>query len=247
MTSVSDDDPVTVVAKKLVEQLPIKEIYEDGLSPSVGEVGGAVADVVKTLRLIMAPIQFTAALQDRFRNFLDQSVRRIPKEDRVQPPPQILGPTLEGIRYEPEGTPIDEMFSELLSRSMDKKRASEAHPSYAHLIKQISADEARILRSLDGASFDYVFTSEYDQAADTFGKNIVEKDERSLNAELDFPENLDFYVEHLHSHGLVGTYQEGKQETIREGNQQTGVRVRNKFRLTKLGQRFVTACSSKPA
>jgi hypothetical protein len=247
MTIDGDEDPVNAFAKKMAEQLPVKRIYDDGLSSAVGETGGALTDIVKTVRLALAPFQLGAALQDRYRDFLDRSVRRVPEKDRVPPPPQVLGPALEGIRYEPEGTLIDEMFSELLSRSMDKKRANEAHPSYAFLIKQMSADEAKILRSLDGASFDYVYTSDLDQATNTFRNRTVEKDVLSLKAELDFPENLGFYIDHLNSHGLAGIYQQGDQEPIMAGGQQTGVRVRNKFRLSELGQRFVTACMTKQA
>ena len=128
MTSDSAEDRLTAVVAEIAEQLPIKQIYDDGFSPSVREGGSALTDLIKTLRLAFAPIQFAAAVQDRYRDFLDRSVRRVPKEDRVPPPPQILGPVLEGIRYEPEGTPIEEMFSELLSRS-DGRAASQRSSS----------------------------------------------------------------------------------------------------------------------
>ncbi|TVQ35926.1 MAG: DUF4393 domain-containing protein [Geminicoccaceae bacterium] len=244
MTSDSAEDRVTATAKEFVKQFPIKDFYEDGLSPSVKEVGGALADITKTLRLVLAPIQFTGLLQDRFRDFLETSITRVPREDRVPPPAQVLGPVLEGIRYEPEGTPIDQMFSELLSRSMDEKRANEAHPSYAHLIKQISADEARILRLLSEVQYDFVYTSDFDQATRTFQGGTIEKDELP-KADLDFPENVSFYMDHLHSLGLAGIYQQGNQEMIMAEGQQTGVRVRCKYLLSDLGQRFVTACTSK--
>ena len=129
---------------------------------------------------------------------------------------------------------------------MDEQRANEAHPSYAYLIKQISADEAKILHSLDGTSFDYVYTSDLDQATHTFRGITVEKDDLPKDS-LDFPENVQFYMDHLSSLGLADVYQKGNQEPIRMGNRQTGVRVRCKYRLSELGQRFVTACTSKAA
>lgn len=61
--------------------------------------------ILKTLHLALTPVQYLAAVQDRYKSFLDRSIRRVPKEQRVVPAPQILGPILEEIRYEPEGTP----------------------------------------------------------------------------------------------------------------------------------------------
>jgi hypothetical protein len=49
--------------------------------------------------------------------------------------------------FEPEGTQIEEMFSQLLSRSMDSERAGEAHPAFPIIIRQLSSDEARIQSS----------------------------------------------------------------------------------------------------
>src|SRR5258708_37835153 len=98
------------IANQLILKLA-KDIYKDAGSRPAKEVGGLAADLVKTLRLVLAPLQYAAALQDRFSNFLDKSVRRVPKRRRVAPAPQIAGPVLEAIRYEPENTPIDERFS----------------------------------------------------------------------------------------------------------------------------------------
>ena len=53
------------------------------------------------------------------------------------------------------------MFSELLSRSIDKDRVEEAHPAYPLIIKQLSADEVRILTLLNGKTFERVHTQVY--------------------------------------------------------------------------------------
>jgi Abortive infection alpha len=175
----------------------------------------------------------------------DRSVRQVPEEQRVSPAPQILGPVIEGIRYEPEGTPIDEMFSELLSRSMDRDRAHEAHPAYPIIIKQISADEARILYRLDGHNFDYVDMLDFDNKQHLFiGKPKIELDALPRDG-LVYPENVPFYFEHLHQLGLAGIFQQGNQDAIfgNEPGVQIGVRRRFLYRLTDFGQRFAQACT----
>ncbi len=234
-------DPATEFAKELARQLPVKSIYDDAAAPAAKQTGQLLQDVIKALQLALAPVQLLGALQDRFRNFLDASVRAVPIERRISPAPQIIGPVFEGIRYEPEGTPIDEMFSRLLSRAMDKERASEAHPAYPILIRQLSSDEAQILASLNERQFNHVVTLDYDRATNLFANQKIEVEFPKDN--LLFPENIGFYFQHLHTLGLAGIYQEGNQEPIKDGSgQQIGVRIRSKYKLTEFGEKFVRAC-----
>jgi len=112
-------DPATAFAEELAKQLPVKAAYRDAVKPAAKQLGQIAQDVVKTIQLALAPLQFAGAYQDRLRAFLDRAVRQVPEDRRVSPPPQILGPIVESIRYEPEGTPLDQMFQHLLSTSMD--------------------------------------------------------------------------------------------------------------------------------
>ena len=106
-------DPLGEFAKELAKQLPVKAVYGDLLARPARQAGQMLTDIIKTIELALAPLQFAGAYQDRLRAFIDKSIRRVPEQKRVSPAPQILGPIIEGIRYEPEDTPIDEMFSQL--------------------------------------------------------------------------------------------------------------------------------------
>lgn len=55
-------DFTTAVATELVKQLPVKDAYSDVMSPGAKQVGGAIEDITKTLRLALAPFQVGAAL-----------------------------------------------------------------------------------------------------------------------------------------------------------------------------------------
>jgi hypothetical protein len=238
-------------ARELARQLPVKAIYKDAGAPAARQTGQLLEDLVKALQLALAPVQLLGAIHDRYRNFLDTAVRRIPEANRISPAPQIIGPVLEGIRYEPEDTPIDQMFSQLLSRSMDRERVNEAHPAYPIIIKQLSSDEAKILNSLKGSTYDYVYTLDFDsQRKEFYGHRKVEVDALPRN-DLSFPENVPFYLEHLDQLGLAGIFQVGNQEPLFGGEPQfqggtqlqVGIRSRCKYRLTDFGQKFVRACT----
>lgn len=239
-------------ATEISKLLPVKDIYEDAAQPAVRQAGVIGGDLMKTLHLALAPVQLAAALQDRFRDFIDRSVRKVPEDRRIQPAPQIAGPVLEGIRYEPEGTPIDEMFANLLANSMDQQNHGKAHPAYPNLIKQLAADEAIFLAViLDGT---YTRTTQRD-LIDSVGPhgNTVQAftNYRVLNdtfpvKQLVLPERLNFYINHLNSLGLAGLYDsQTATEYLREGpieRKQTGLRSTASYLLTDLGKDFITAC-----
>lgn len=238
-------DPVDKAVAEIMKHLPVKDIYKDSLSEPTKQIGHVLTDVTKSVRLALFPFQVLAALQDRAEKFIDRAIRRVPHKQRISPAPQVIGPVLEGIRYEPEGTPIDEMFSQLLSRSMDSERVAEAHPAYPILIRQLSSDEAKILALLNGKQFDYIYTRDYNSATALFyGPNKVEIDDLPRD-DLVFPDNVGFYLNHLSQLGLAGIYQQGNQEALYDGppaTKQVGIRARCKYTLTDLGERFVRAC-----
>ena len=236
-------DLTTAIAVEVAKQIPVSEAYGDALSPGMKQTGSLVEDLVKTLRLALAPIQFTAAIQDRYAGFLNRSIRRVPGEQRVAPPPQILGPVIEAIKYEPEGSDIEDMFSELLSRAFDKERVNEAHPSFPHLIKQLSADEALILKIIAES------TRSQKPMRTTIRHKLVDKrfyfetiENNDFPAgRLYFADNLQFYMEHLWALNLAGIFEYRNQETLATGGRQTGVREFREYRLTEIGTKFAAA------
>jgi len=238
----NETDLATAVATEIAKQIPVK----DALQPAARQTGQILQDVIKAVQLALAPIQLAGALQDRLRHFLDTSVRRVPEENRLTPPPQLLGPIIESIRYEPEGTHIDTMFSELLSASMDSSRVKDAHPAFVSIIRSLSSDEARLLKAIANRPLKQTFTQQLDFANQQFAPPVIEAAE--LPDELYFPENARAYFGHLMQLGLVGEQpQKGRraQETINEDGKQSGLRTHNEFFMTIWGQLFMKAVSPR--
>ena len=238
-------DLTTEVAKEVAKNLPVKEAYADIVAPGAKEAGGLVQDIVKTLRLALAPLQFTAALQDRYADFLNKAIRRVPEEDLVTPPPQILGPVVEAIRYEPDDTPISDMFSELLSKAFDANRVAKAHPSYPAIIRQLSSDEALMLRLLwqrrPQPPHKRTYTMDLQPDGRRFNNLKIELEEFPTTV-LTFPSNFNFYIDHVHNLGLAALYKDDEHPINADGRQ-TGSRVFQSLRLTPMGERFMEAVS----
>jgi hypothetical protein len=209
------------------------------------EAGGAIRDIVKTLRLALAPFQYTAALQDRYVKFLNKSIRRVNENDLVAPPPQILGPVVEAIRYEPDDTPVSDMFSELLSKAFDSSQVAKAHPSYPTIIRQLSSDEALMLRLLwqrrPHPPYKRTSTMVLDSSRRQWINPVIEMEEFPISV-LTFPANLNFYIDHLLSLGLAGLFKEYDQP-INENGTQTGLRLVQSLKLSPMGERLMEAAS----
>jgi hypothetical protein len=83
-------DPTSEFAKELARQLPVKAMYDDVASPAAKQTGQILTDIVKTIQLALAPLQFFSAYQDRLRKFIDTSVRRVAPEQRISPDYRFL-------------------------------------------------------------------------------------------------------------------------------------------------------------
>lgn len=72
------------------------------------------------------------------------SERQVPPEHIQSPDPDVAIPTVEALRY----SKLHYNYAALLATSMDKETANNAHPAFAEILKQLTPDEARILRFL---------------------------------------------------------------------------------------------------
>jgi hypothetical protein len=241
--------------EEVAKLIPIKEAYGDLMSPAAKQTGVLLEDIAKTIRLALFPIQLSGALQDRFRDFVDRSVRRVPEAKRITPAPQILGPVLEAIKYEPNDTPIDEMFSNLLSSAMDTARVDTAHPAFTSIIKQLSSDEAVLLQSLVLGRQQWVYRYKFDVPKKIFYDLETIEDSRPISKIIKVG-NFDLYMLHLHNLGLASYYDFKAQEqeyrkiqrkvgdTITPTREQIGVTVFKELKLTPWGAALMDACKS---
>lgn len=231
---------ISEVAGKALESKVIEKAYDDGVSPAFKELGKIGADLAKTARLILAPFQLTASFQDRLEAFLRNLNARVQEENRVSIPAEIAGPAFESMRYLEEESTLWKMFEELLIKSADKNSIYVAHPSFVHIIKQLTRDEAYILYKLTQSDFEITDTLDLNKALNRF-ENL--KVERSTipESELISPASVSIYYAHLESLSLV-SWPVLKQDPIHAGGTQTGIRRHSKIQLTEFGKLFVKAC-----
>ena len=203
---------------KAVPTEVVKAAYDDAISPALKETGKVGEDLVKTLRLVLFPLQFAAVIQDRLAKHLRRAIDRVPEERRAAPVESMALPIAEQLKYHDDESAVGEMFVSLLARSMDSERVGEAHPAFVQIVGQLAPDEAVLIQQIAAAqpsaylrppqkSRAVLLDDERDALIAASG--LSEKQKQSLAAaavcpeQLAQPELVYTYIEHLVSLGIV--------------------------------------------
>ncbi|RBW64927.1 hypothetical protein DS893_12110 [Vibrionales bacterium C3R12] len=126
----------------------VEEAYSDGVSNTLKEASKIGVDAVKTVRLMLFPLQFGAMAQDRLAKYISECINRVPENHRIEPSESLVLPIAEKLRYHEESNPLTEAYLNLMSRAMDKERVGEAHPAFIDIISQLCPDEVLLLNQI---------------------------------------------------------------------------------------------------
>src|SRR5258708_17101073 len=138
---------VVQAVQGIVEAVPI---YEDAFQPVAKEIGSALGTVGKAINLALEPIVGAVWGWERIKEFVlkrvSEKLRDVPKERILSPDPLVAGPTLEALRWAGNNETLRELYANLLATSLDSQTAKDAHPSFVGIIRDLSPDEAKIVR-----------------------------------------------------------------------------------------------------
>lgn len=242
---------------KLLPTKVVEQAYSDAVSDTLKEVSKIGVDAAKTVRLILFPLQFTAAFQDRLARYIDRAVRSVPAERRVAPVESLALQVADRLRFQEDGNVVTDMYVSLLARAMDRQRAGEAHPAFVHLVGQLAPDEALLIEQIATAG-QAAYMRSYLSAGPFTKEQREQAIERSALRELyrerlsrmwvrpeklSQPELVFTYIEHLHSLGIM-VYNNDRSETGRllKGDA-SGVEYWL-IELNEFGRLFHAACLS---
>jgi hypothetical protein len=137
--------------KGIVQAIPI---YQDLAQPAVQEIGKGLCTIAKTVHLALAPVAALVWGFDQIKDYAHKRVaeklERVPPERIATPSPSVAGPALEALRYNGHDPDLREMYATLLATAMDTETALTAHPAFVEIIKQLTPDEAKLLRWFSG-------------------------------------------------------------------------------------------------
>lgn len=139
-------------AKAVAEIVKAVPVYRDAVQPAAQEVGKSLHLVARAVNAALAPIEGMVWGVEKIRDFVRERVSskldNVPA-DEVQPPkPHVAVPAIEALRYTGAESELSELYANLLATSMDRATAYRAHPGFVDMIKNMSPDEARIMKFL---------------------------------------------------------------------------------------------------
>lgn len=143
----SNIDTTINAVTNLVKAVPI---YQDAIQPAAKEVGKTLATITKTVNVALAPVRGLVWGYEKIEDFVSTKVseklRNTPEKEIVTPKPNVAGPALESLRYTGHEESLRELYANLLAASMDSMTSAGAHPGFVEILKQITPDEAKLLK-----------------------------------------------------------------------------------------------------
>ncbi|UFT92951.1 DUF4393 domain-containing protein [Pectobacterium carotovorum] len=130
----------------LTQSVPI---YQDLIQPAAQELGKGLAVIAKSINVALSPLSVMVwgyeKIQNQFIPKVAEKLKDTKPEDIVTPKPNVAVPAIEALRYTANDESLSDLFAGLLASAMDKNKAYKAHPAFVEIIKQLTADEAKII------------------------------------------------------------------------------------------------------
>ena len=128
----------------------VKNSYEDGIKPILKPTSEVIGIVPRTIKAILLPLEKRVLNKENSlaetQNLLEAKLANVNPENIVSPEPYIAVPALQYISYCMDNEELRDMYANLLASSMNKIVKNGVHPGFVEIIKQLSPDEAKILK-----------------------------------------------------------------------------------------------------
>ena len=128
------------------------EGYKDTLHPTLKAVGSVIALPFQAIDAALSKPKLWVAEKhynyERTRQLLAEKLQYTPEELIVPPENYVAVPALQQIAYCFDSDELRDMYANLLANSMNKVVKNGVHPGFVEIIKQLSPDEAKIIRYL---------------------------------------------------------------------------------------------------
>ena len=194
--------------EKIAEQIPVKDIYEDGFKPATNSTGQLLGLIPRAINAALTPLQKWILNKEynvkETEKLLEKKLEKLNPNLITPPEPHIAVPAIQSISYCMDNENLREMYANLLASSMIKDKQNDVHPSFVEIIKQLSPDEAKILKYLYQKKIEPIINLRRENKKQQGGISII--DYFSLIGEYsncDFNHRIPSYLENLERLKLI--------------------------------------------
>lgn len=240
-----------------------EKVYEDGLQPTVKSVGNIISLPFQTLEVVLGRWQkWIINGKESIRLALEaiqEKAEKVPKDKLTEPESYIVVPAIQQLSYCYDSKELREMYANLLVSSMNFDTKLLAHPAFVEIIKQLSPDEAKLLKKIStDTSFPIIDVRINLKTGGYY--NIINHFTNIADEVCQYPDNIDKYLDNLVRLGIIVISDSlmiiGKNiyEPIENHNKIVEIKnrippegcsykvVRSSFSVTAFGKDFITTC-----
>lgn len=139
-------------AKNVIDT--VKKLAEDNVEykEALSEGGKALTTVGKAVNAALLPVKGLVWGADKIEKFLSEKLSEkftdVPTVKIQEPDLTIAGPAIENLKFCGHKNILRDMYANLIASSMNLDKSDDAHAAFVDIIKNLSPDEAKILKFL---------------------------------------------------------------------------------------------------
>lgn len=130
----------------------LEKAYDDLAHPSAKSVGNTLSLVPRTIGVWLGKWEKWVINGEESIRLTGQAVQekaaKIPEEKLTEPEAYVAIPAIQQLSYCYDSEELREMYANLLVSSMNADKKHHVHPSFVDIIKQLTPDEAKLLKRI---------------------------------------------------------------------------------------------------
>lgn len=186
----------------------LEKAYDDLAHPSVKSVGNTLSLIPRTVGVWLGKWEKWVINGEESIRLTGQAVQekaaKIPEEKLTEPEAYVAIPAVQQLSYCYDSEELREMYANLLVSSMNKDTKDSVHPSFVDIIKQLTPDEAKLLKSIkDEGSYIALVDLQVQLGAGRGHVSILRNFTNRGEGVCEKPQNICAYIENLDRLKLV--------------------------------------------
>lgn len=187
----------------------LEKAYDDLAHPSAKSIGNTVSLIPRTIGVWLGKWEKWVINGEESIKLTSQAVEakasQIPEEKLTEPEPYVAIPAVQQLSYCYDSDELREMYANLLVSSMNIDTKYQVHPSFVDIIKQLTPDEAKLLKHISGKT-GHTFKSlhyfplidlQIELGEDNGHVSLIRNYSNLGDDVCDAPENICAYIENL--------------------------------------------------
>lgn len=196
------------LSKEIITQSKevLGKAYDDLIAPSAKPLGDIISFLPRTVRVWLSGWEKWIINGEesiaRTAEAIKVKIEKIPEENLTEPEPYIAVPAIQQLSYCYDSKELRDMYANLLVASMNIDTKYYVHPSFVDLLKQITPDEAKLLKVLSGGDkFPLIDLNRYN--SDNSYNILIHNFTNLADGICDYPDGVCEYVDNLARLGLI--------------------------------------------